>query len=286
MDETLQSLLIEELAASPVGEKLNQVMGVVESVQKHMAALHEKQGEEELTLLKIGTVFQIFLVDTLASGKQINQLTEEDWKEIASKVSKYAILEDEQCYSEFVFSLYADYIDLSAAVVSKRASEKSVSAIKEISEALRDNAAQLREGTLSETLYVEACLWLSLEAMIKLLCASLTVVVGEEYAQLAEAVSQMAFEYGRYVLYAREQRILTEYLQNQRALDERLQKEYDTFLAELQEQADHFRALIDDAFSPDIQNALRNSADLARAAGVKEEEILNTTEDVDSFFME
>lgn len=286
MDEILQSLQIEELEASPVGEKLSQVMGVVESVQRHIAAFQEKQGEEKLTLLKIGTVFQIFLIDTLASGKRIEQLTDADWKEIASKVSKYAILEEEQCYSEFVFSLYADYIALSAEAISKFASEKNVTSIKEISIALRENAAQLREGSLSETLYVEACLWLSLEAMIKLLCASLTVVVGEEYAQLAQAVAQMAFEYGRYVLYAKEKRILEEYLQNQRALDERLQKEYDAFLSELQKQADHFRALIDDAFSPDIQNALRNSAELARAAGVKEEEILETTDDVDAFFMD
>lgn len=282
----MQSLMIEELEASPAGEKLNQVMGVVENVQRHLAALQEKQGEEKLTLLKIGTVFQIFLVDTLASGKQINQLTEEDWKEIASKVSKYAILEEDQCYSEFVFSMYADYIDLSARVVSKSASEKNVKAIREIAETLRENGSQLRAGTLSESLYVEACLWLSLEAMIKLLCASLTIVIGDDYGQLAQAVSQMAFEYGRYVLYAKEQRILAEYLQNQRVLDERLQKEYDAFLAELQEQADEFRALIDDAFSPDIQVALHHSADLARAAGVKEEEILQTTEDVDAFFMD
>lgn len=286
MEETLHSLLIEELEASPAGEKLNQVMGVVENVQRHLAALHDKQGEEKLTLLKVGTVFQLFLVDTLASGKQLKQMTEEDWKGIADKVSKYAILEEEQCYSEFVFSTYADYIDLSAEVVSKGASEKNVKAIREIAETLRENGSQLRAGTLSESLYVEACLWLSLEAMIKLLCASLTIVIGDDYGQLAQAVSQMAFEYGRYVLYAKEQRILAEYLQNQRVLDERLQKEYDVFLAELQEQADHFRALIGDAFSPDIQAALHNSAQLARAAGVKEEEILQTTVDVDAFFMD
>ena len=286
MEEPLHSLLIEELAASPAGEKLDQVMGVVESVQRHMAALHEKQGEGKLTLLKVGTVFQLFLVDTLASGKQPDQMTEEDWKGIASKVSKYAILEEEQCYSEFVFSMYADYIDLSAKVVSKGASEENVKAIREIAKTLRENGSQLRAGTLSEPLYVEACLWLSLEAMIKLLSTSLTVVIREEFGQLAQAVSQMAFEYGRYVLYAKEQRILTEYLQNQRVLDERLQKEYDAFLAELKEQADDFRALIDDAFSPDIQTALHNSAELARAAGVKEEEILKTTEDVDAIFMD
>ena len=284
--DIIQDIVIDELAESPAGQKLTRALEVYETVQRHLAVLAEKSSEEKLTLLKIGTVFQLFLVDTLASGKQISQMTEEDWKGIASKVSKYAILEEEQCYSEFVFSTYADYIDLSAKLVSQRASENNVKAIREIAKTLRENGKQLRAGKLTEPLYVEACLWLLLEAMIKLLCTSLTMVIGEEYGQLAQAVSQMAFEYGRYVLYAKEQRILTEYLQNQRVLDERLQKEYDAFLADLQEQADDFRALIDDAFSPDIQAALHNSAELARAAGVKEDEILKTTEDVDAFFMD
>ena len=284
--DIIQDIVIDELAESPAGQKLSQALEVYETVQRHLAALAEKSGEEKLTLLKVGTVFQLFLVDTLASGKQISQMTEEDWKGIASKVSKYATLEEEQCYSEFVFSTYADYIDLSAKVLSKRASENNVKAIREIAKILRENGKQLRAGKLTEPLYVEACLWLSLEAMIKLLCTSLTMVIGEEYGQLTQAVSQMAFEYGRYVLYAKERRLLDEYLQHQRELDEQLQEEYAAYLAELQEQAHRFQTLINYAFSPDIQNVLHNSAELARAAGVQENEILKTTEDVDAFFMD
>ena len=46
-----------------------------------------------------------------------------------------------------------------------------------------------------------------------------------------------------------------------------------------------FQELIDAAFTSNIHDALVNSAALARAAGVKEEEILETTEDIDDFFM-
>ena len=46
------------------------------------------------------------------------------------------------------------------------------------------------------------------------------------------------------------------------------------------------RHLIENAFAPDFRNELISSVELARAAGVKEEEILNTQEDIDEFFLE
>ena len=78
----------------------------------------------------IGTVFQIFLIDTLAARKEPGKLTKDDWKNIAEKVADIAILEDGQSYSEFVFTLYADYIDISAKAISKGISKKSLAAIK------------------------------------------------------------------------------------------------------------------------------------------------------------
>ena len=144
----------------------------------------------------------------------------------------------------------------------------------------------LREEAISESAYVDECLWLSLEAMVKLLSSSLTMLIGAEYSQLAQAVSQLAFEYGRYVLYAKEQAILTAYIENQYVLDEQLRQQYDAFRAELSAQAERFNQLIDQAFSSNIRESLMQSAELARAAGVREEEILTSVEDIDAFFMD
>ena len=283
--DVLQDFAIEELIASPAGQKLRQAMEIVESVQRHVAALMQKDEEERLTLLKIGTVFQLFLIDTLASGKKASELTADDWKNIAAQVSRNAILEEDQCYSEFVFSRYADYIRVSAKVISKNAPEETTNAITALADEIEALGDQLHKETITETKYVEECLWLSLEAMVKLLSASLGAHMGEELSKLTQAVSQLAFEYGRYVLYAKEQALLEAYLNNQRVLDDQLQRQYDAFIQELQEDAAWFRSLIDKAFSPDIRSALQNSAELARASGVKEEEILKTVEDVDAFFI-
>lgn len=284
--DMLQELAVEELLNSPAGQKIQQIMRTIAAVQQNLYALAASEDSGQLNLLKIATVFQIFLIDTLASKKDPKNIEEDEWRKIAEKVSEYAVLEKGQRYSEFVFGLYADYIELSANGISEVISEEAFTSISSISAEIRCKTIQLRTETITEAAYVEECLWLSLEAMIKLLSSSLTILIGKEFSQLAQAVSQLAFEYGRYVLYAKEQAILTAYVENQYELDELLHKQYEDFCAEVREQAKQFRKLIDDAFSPDIHNALRQSAALARAAGVKEEELLTSVQDVDAFFMD
>ena len=286
LKEIAQEIAIDELRNSPAGIKISQAMETVAAVQRNLCALAESEDSTQLNLLKIGTVFQIFLVDKLASGADPKKMKPEEWGSIASKVSQYAVLEEGQSYSDFAFSLYADYIDLSAKGLSKFISEETLASIMSISSDIRSKTELLREEAISESAYVDDCLWLSLEAMVKLLSSSLTMLIGAEYSQLAQAVLQLAFEYGRYVLYAKEQAILTAYIENQYVLDEQLQQQYDAFRTELAEQAERFNQLIEQAFSSNIRESLMQSAELARAAGVRWEEILTSVEDIDAFFMD
>lgn len=286
LGDLLFDVAIDELTASPAAQKLLQAMEAITTIQKKLFALSANGDGASLNLLRIGSVFQFFLIDKLASGKKAGELGREDWKDIAEKVSEYAVCEDGQAYTEFVFTLYADYIHISVKRLEGIASEKSLAAITELEDTIRSKTALLRDGEIKETDYVEDCLWLSLEAMIKLLAASLVSVIGPEFTQLAEAASQLAFEYGRYVLLAKEQAILEAYIQNQRVLDEQLQREYDEYLAAVRENAERFQSLVDNAFSVDLHDALLNTAALAREAGVSEDELLTTMEDVDAFFLD
>jgi len=291
--DSLFDITIDELLESPAGQKLSRAMEAIATIQRGFFALKNSDDDASVKLLRIGTVFQLFLVDTLLAGrKKPSELSSEDWKSIAYKVAKYAILPEGQSYSVFVFTLYADYIDLSVECLRNRIPESSREAmsasfisITELSHAIRTNADCLQKGTITESDYVESCLWLSLEGMIKLLSASLVTTIGPEFAQLAQAISQLAFEYGRYVLYAKEQALVESYLQNQRVLDDQLQREYDVFLAELRKNANRFEELVDAAFSPKLHDALVQSVDLARAAGVMDEEILSSIDEIDDFFM-
>ena len=284
-NEVYLDIRINDLLTDDASQKIGQIFDKIGILQNGLYALSASEDGMQLNLLKIGTVFQIFLIDTLASGKRPRDLTEEDWKNIAEKVYKYAVIEDGQQYSVFIFSLYANYIDISAETLRNVISDDKYDSIKGLAEAIRHNVELLQKEEITETAFIEDCLWLSLEAMIKLLSSSLTCVVGTEYAELAQALSQLAFEYGRYVLYAKEQAILTEYIQNQYALDKQLEEKYTAYLEEVHEQEKQFNLLIEGAFSPNIHEALISSAALARAAGVREEELLKSVEDVDAFFM-
>lgn len=284
--ERIQKIVIEQLLPTGAAEKMKEAMRTISTVQHGLYVLAESEDDEQLNLLKIGTVFQFFFIDTLAKGKKPTDLKEEDWKNISDKVLHYAVLEDEKSYSEFVFSLYADYIDISADALKRCISPNSFTAIKEISTTIRQKTELLKKDNLKETDYVDACLWLSLEAMLKLLATSLTVIIGQDRADLTAAVSQLAFEYGRSVLYAKEQALLAKYIENQQVLDKQLQQEYDRYIANVHAEADRFQSLIDKAFSPDLHESLLQSAALARVAGVKESELLTSVQDIDSFFMD
>lgn len=284
--ELIRELPIEQLLGSSAAERVERILDTVSTVQRSLFALAESVDSEQFTLLKIGTVFQIFLVDVLASGKKAEELTAEDWQNIADKVAKYAVLEDGQSYSEFVFGLYADYIDLSEKVLKVRGvTEERSAAVKDIADQIWNNAELLQQGEITEVRYVEENLWLSLEAMIKCLSLYMTPLIGPEYTQLLQSVTQLGFEYGRYMLYAREQAILQEYLDNQRILDERLQAEYEAYLDEVNKNAARFQGLIDAAFDPGLRESLAESIALAKAYGVKEEELLKSEEEIDVFFM-
>ncbi len=284
--EYIRELPIEQLLGEPAAERLEEMMDTVSTVQRGLVALAESDDSEQFSLLKIGTVFQIFLINTLASGKKAEDLSKEDWQNVAGKVAKYAVFEDGQGYSEFVFTLYADYIDLSEkALLTKGVDEEQAAAVKEISDTIRENADLMRQGEITEVKYIEDNLWLSLEAMIKCLSLSLTPKIGPEFTQLVQSVTQLGFEYGRYMMYAKEQAILQEYLDNQQILDERLKTEYEAYLEEVNRNAERFQKLIDAAFDPGLRESLMESVALARACGVKEEELLKSIDEIDDFFM-
>lgn len=287
--ENWQKTLIDELLSSPAGECLQKAMGTIKMIQKHLYALMDCDDSTQLKLLEVGSVFQLFLIRALASGKRPRDLGKDDWKDIAENVSRFGILQNDLSYSEFVFLSYAAYIDSSVRMLHLMMGKKELEALQALSNEIRGNTEQFREGRLSEPDYIEACLWLSLEAMIKLLAtllsSALVPLIGQDFAELVKAVSQLAFEYGRCVLFSKEQALLNEYLQNQRILDERLRQKYDAYIAELQGNADRFRHLIDMAFSSELRDSLQRSVELARAAGVGDKDLLTTMEDVDHFFL-
>ena len=150
---------------------------------------------------------------------------------------------------------------------------------------LHNNAELLRNGIITEVKYTEDCLWAALEAMVKLLASATALMGDKRITDFSQAVASFAFEYGRLMLYRREQEIVNQFIISQYQLDEELEHKYTLFLAELNNQAEQFYLLVENAFVPNFRNAFLQSILLAKAAGVRDEDILSCREEIDSFFM-
>lgn len=301
LEEYIADYAIDYLASSPVGEKLQKAMNTFEKVQENLNALIEKKDETGLTLIKCGTILTFSILKKLVNGTHIRDFSDSDWKEIGNNVSQYAILTDDQKYSESIFLLYAKYIDYSAGSIEGKASDELVSSVRSLAQELRDKTDALEIDSISEVAYTEDCLWICLDAMMKLLASSVKIIRlpgkesdgtelekagGENLSEaLSVAISSFGFEYGRYLLYKKEQAIITSYIENQYKLDEELTQKYADFTAELQERSNQFSILIDNAFTPDFRDAFLKSIAFAQAAGVNDDEILLSVEDIDDFFM-
>lgn len=286
LEGLLKDLALDQLMKSPVGEKLQQAMRIFQTVESHYVALAEKQGEMGMTGIKAITMLTFAVLRKIADGKMPSELNAQDWKEIAAVVSEYAVLADDQRYSVFIFSLYERYIRHSVAQIEEIISEETAIVINSLANELHDKTAELSAGYISEVTYIEDCLWISLEAMIKLLACTAALSRDSRVADFAQALASYAFEYGRLMLHSRELEIVNQFIESQYQLDTELEQKYAAYLEELEKESQKFCSLIDNAFAPNFRDAFLHSILLAKAAGVKEEEILSSTEDIDAFFLD
>lgn len=283
-------LTLEFLENTPVGSMLQSAISTYSKVQALLLRLSSAEDEGSLTALKIGTVLTEAFLEKFLQGTAPQDLTKADLAEIADRVIDIAVLMDGQDYSVFVFEQYARYIEFSAKLLTARSDARStdqIGSILAVSQELRSNSRKLQDGEIPEPEYIEDCLWLSLEAILKCFSAYLSCTTGTpEFGMLAQSISMLAFEYGRLMACKREQDVLDASLKSQRQLDEDLSEEFDAFKNRLEAEEAQFNELIANAFAPDFRDSLRSSAALASAAGVKEEDVLRTASDIDRFFME
>ena len=286
LENLLKDLALEQLMKSPLGGQLQHAMHIFDKVQTHYFALAEKQDEMGMTGIKAVTVLTFAILRKIADGKLPSQLDGQDWKEIAAVVDQYAVLADDQQYSVFIFSLYERYIRHSVIQIEEIISEETAAMINGLADELRSKADALGAGYISEVTYIEDCLWISLEAMLKLLASTAALCNDQRIVDFAQALTSYAFEYGRLMLYSRELEIVNQFIESQYQLDVELEQQYAAYLEDLQKESQQFYALVDNAFAPNFRDAFLHSILLAKTVGVKEEEILSSTEDIDSFFLD
>lgn len=277
---------VENLLHHPIVQELDRIKDTFLNVQRTILKLSEDDTDKNLTSVKSGTVFAFALIGKVTSGKLPGDFMPEDWADIANEVMERAVIEDGQSYTEYVFQMYADYLDTMATAFGDRISEKVTGSIHGLAREIRDESEKLRAEQISEPDYVEKCLWIALEGIVKLIAAATASAGGMELTEFTAAVGSLSVQYGRLMLYRKEQAFVDKLLQHQYQLDDELQREYEQYVKEVEANSEYFRTLIGDAFSPDIRTRLQGSASLAKEVGVREEDILQTEDDIDSFFLD
>lgn len=236
--------------------------------------------------IKAATVALFAILKKMQEGKNISSFNNEDWKDIFNSIHKYAVGLPEDEYSLFIFEMYEKCIRSSVAAVQSYLGENHCNAISELADELQEESNLFRSGNIDEIQYTEDSLWISLEAMFKLLAVvSMSAIKNEEVSELGVAVFDFAFEYSRLMLHRKEQEIYTVYMDEQQALDSLLEQRYTGYVEELKKQDNAFRTLIDNAFEKDYRDSFLKSILLAQMTGVEEGQVLRDKEDIDDYFL-
>lgn len=281
----VKDVSLDYLKDTNIFNELERCLNELEKGQEILCALASGTEDSSLTLLKVGTLLSFSIVEKMwTSDNHPKDFNKEDWVEIAKKVADFGILADGQIYTEFIFTLYSDYIKLSVNVHEGVFSEDKKAEILCLSDQLFELNAQLEEGEIKESDYVDKCLWISYEAIIKLLSAYATCFMKPEYREFFQAIPDFALQYARSCMYSKEKALLEEYIDHQHALDAELEEKYKDYISELEERTEQFNNLIDKAFEPEFKDMLINSVDLAIEAGVKRNQVLDSLEKIDDYF--
>lgn len=276
---------IELLLSTPVGTKLGSALSMLDRLQEYTEAAACK-ADAEANSKKAATIAVFAILKKMQGGTSLSGFTQDDWKEVLAAIGDYVLLMPDREYSVFVFEMYENCIRKSLQGLVGHASPEESEAIEALADELRVQEEAFHSGAISEPAYIEECLWISLEAMFKLLSASiLPHIKNDSMREFSGALADFAFEYGRLMLYRREREIITAYINAQYELDSELEQKYACYIEELKKQTEAFGNLINNAFDENFRDAFLKSVILAQMAGVKDSQILKNSEEIDEFFL-
>ena len=284
--DILKDLSMEYFADSPIYLKYCETIEKIQKYQEVLYSLSSQTEDSQLTLLKVGTILTNGIIAKMLCGTSPRDFTKEDWMEISGKTVEMVILWDSEKYTLDVFRRYSKYIDFCIEINEKRGtvSDTAISKIKELTFELNELNELFEHNEIKESDYVDRCLWICFDAMMKFMASYITNKLPTEYSELIQAVSDYTVQYARLKLYKKEQALLQEYLDNQKVLDDTLKGKFELYLVELDNYSKQTIDLINRAFDPQFRYELQNSVELARNVGVKEELILDSIDKIDDFF--
>lgn len=224
-----------------------------------------------------GTALVLAVVAKRRKGMRLREFTQQDWLGIASETGFSFVKGGVRGFS--IYSL-TNFTATPAAVASS---------IVTAAFGIAELANKLRRGEIDELEFIENSELISLEAAV----SALSFFVGQALipvpilgAVIGNTVGAVMYTAVASSLSKREAELIECYLGEQRVLDEQLAAEYQELIEKLEQGIADYLGLLERAFSPDVEIALFGSAELARGVGVAADEILDSEEKVQAYFLD
>lgn len=224
-----------------------------------------------------GTAFVLAVIAKRREGKRLNEFNGADWIDIAGEVG-FGIGKG----GVRGLSIYAltNFTATSAAVAGS---------ILTTSFSIAEQANKLRRGRIDELEFIENSEIIAVEAAVRALSSLVgqaTLPIPVLGAVIGTTIGTVLYKTAASSLTEREAALIERYLAEQRTLDEQLAAEYRATLEKLDRSMADYLSVLARAFSPDVRVALAGSVELARELGIASDEILDSDEKVDAYFLD
>ena len=229
------------------------------------------------TGVEAATTFILSIVKKRRSGKRFSDFDGSDWKEIAEDTGVGAVKGGVRGVSVYVLTNFS----ATPAAVANGLVTASFS--------IAEQAHQFRSGEIDEVSFISnseiVCLDAAVSAASSLIGQSLIPipVVG---AIIGNAVGTMVYKIAKDHLSAKEQALLKSYYSEIEAFSAELDKQYNGLISALADDMTLYLSILDQAFSTDPRIAIAGSVELAKQMGVPCEDILDSKEKIDSYFLD
>lgn len=224
-----------------------------------------------------GTAFVLAVVAKRREGKRLNEFSESDWIDLAGKTGSGFGKGGVRGLSIYALT---NFTATSAAVAGS---------IVTTGFSIAEQANKLRRGRIDELEFIENSEIIALEAAVRALSSFVgqaTIPIPVLGAVIGTTIGTVMYKTVASSLTKRETALIECYLDEQRTLDQQLAAQYQSILEKLDRSMSDYLGLLEKAFAPDVQIAFIGSVELAAELGVASEEILDSEEKVDAYFLD
>lgn len=224
-----------------------------------------------------GTAFAMAVTGKIREGKQLREFTPDDWSEVAKESGSGAMKGGIRGASIYALT---NFTATPGAVASS---------ICTASFGVAEQAHKFRNREIDEIELIKSSEIVCLDAAMSALSSAIgqaVIPIPVLGAVIGNTVGTVIYQAAKDNLSEYEQKVLAEYAEQQKQLDAELKDEYGLLLDQIQNEMSEYISLLEIAFHPDPIIALDGSIGLATELGVPQNEILDTSEKLDAYFLD